>query len=139
MSENDNLLPLSRNSNCSQGARPQGSSECDGKNFQSSCPTFYILHWLTGLGFSGGMSHRWNCGGETVLETGDECIQAIQSFITNQIGNDCGVDPRFRWTERMKIEYWELPREIEHYPLGCFEKVCRGMGWNGMSWKWKGK
>jgi hypothetical protein len=29
------------------------------------------------------MSHGWNCGGEIVLETGDECIQAIQSFITN--------------------------------------------------------
>jgi hypothetical protein len=29
------------------------------------------------------MSHGWNCGGEIVLETGDGCIQAIQSFITN--------------------------------------------------------
>jgi hypothetical protein len=30
------------------------------------------------------MSHRWNCGGDIVLGSGDEFIQAIQSFITNR-------------------------------------------------------
>jgi hypothetical protein len=35
---------------------------------------------------------------------------------SSQIGSDCRVDPRIGWVERMKIESWELPREIEHYP-----------------------
>jgi hypothetical protein len=50
---------------------------------------------------------------------------------SSQIGNDCGVNPRFGWMERMKIESWELPREIEHYPW-VFRKFA--VGWDRMQW-----
>jgi hypothetical protein len=54
---------------------------------------------------------------------------------SSQIGNDCGVDPRFGWMERMKIESWELPREIEHYPWILESLPWDGMGCNRMNWK----
>jgi hypothetical protein len=81
------------------------------------------------------VSHRCNCGGEIILETGDECIQAIQSSITNQ---------QRLWGRSEILVDGENENRIlgiakgnRTLPVGL-RKFAVGwdvMGWNGMSWK----
>jgi hypothetical protein len=80
------------------------------------------------------MSHRWNCGGENVLETGDECIQANQSLLTN----------RQRLWGRSEIlvdgenenRILGIAKGNRTLPVGLrkFAVGWDGMGWDGMGW-----